>query len=75
MKELTIQGITHNNHIECEIQATTDAYMEIVETYRTVAKLEKDHPKLKKFIPEPEPVSKPAVSKKAESIVKNFEAA
>ncbi len=75
MLALTRHGIKTFNHIDCEIKATTAAYMEIVDTFRTVAKLVKEYPDLETFIPEPEATPTPIVTKKAASIIKNFEAA
>jgi len=75
MKALTIQAIKTFNHIECEIKETVNAFMEIVDTFRTVNPLVKNHPDLGKFIPKPTEKTEHEVSKKAQAIIKNFNAA
>jgi len=72
MRELAFQALKIFEHIKCEVLATTNAYMEIVETYRTEKALIEDYPDIEKHIPKAEDMDSPSISKEAKSIVKNF---
>ena len=75
MKALTVQAIKTFDHIECEIKETINAFMEVVDTYKTVNSMIKNYPDLEKFIPKEEKKPEHVVSKKAQAIIKNFKTA
>jgi hypothetical protein len=64
-----------NEHLQCEIKETVAAYMERISQFTTEAKLLEAYPEYDKFLPTAPVKSTPRETKKARTILKEFEAA
>lgn len=73
VKNMILMAVKADNHIQCEVQETTKAYMEIVDQYNTMKQLLDKNPSFEKFIPEEKKPQKKVTHEKALNIIKTFE--